>query len=99
MGISPLIFVEGTQNRSKELLQPFKDGAFRIAIDTQTPLLPIVIVGAGPLMSPGTVEMKPGRIKVIMGKEIPVEGLNTQDVAALKNKTMEAMRDLIVKHS
>lgn len=99
MGISPLIFAEGTQNRTKELLQPFKDGAFRIAIDTQKPILPIVVVGAGPLMPPGTINLKPGRIKVIMGKEIPVEGLTTQDMNALKNKTSETMRELILKNS
>ena len=99
MGISPLIFAEGTQNRTKELLQPFKDGAFRIAIDTQKPILPIVVIGAGPLMPPGTINLKPGRIKVVMGKEIPVEGLTTQDMNALKNKTSETMHELILKNS
>ncbi|MDZ7649039.1 MAG: lysophospholipid acyltransferase family protein [Cytophagales bacterium] len=56
MGINILIFPEGTQNRSKEILQPFKDGAFRIAADTQKALLPLVVLGAGKLMPPGTIQ-------------------------------------------
>ena len=97
-GISILLFAEGTQNRTKELLQPFKDGAFRIAIDTQQPILPMVVVGAGPLMPPGTIRMKPGRVKVIVGKEIPTTGLTTDDQAALKKKTFEVMQRMIMEH-
>jgi 1-acyl-sn-glycerol-3-phosphate acyltransferase len=98
MGLSILIFAEGTQNRTKEILQPFKDGAFRIAIDTQEPVLPIVVIGAGRLMPPGTIDLKPGRIKVVMGKEIPVAGLTTDDVPALKEKTFLAMKTMIEEH-
>jgi 1-acyl-sn-glycerol-3-phosphate acyltransferase len=99
MGLSILIFVEGTQNRSKELLQPFKDGAFRMAIDTQRPIMPLVVIGAGPLMPPGTIEMKPGKIKVVIGKEIPTLGLLVNDVARLKEKTFNIMKEMIIENS
>ena len=34
------IYPEGTRNRTKDLLKPFYDGAFKLAIDTQTDVLP-----------------------------------------------------------
>ena len=96
-GISILLFAEGTQNRSKEPLQPFKDGAFRIAIDTQQPILPMVVIGAGPLMPPGTIRMKPGKVKVIVGPEIATAGLTAADQAQLKQTTFNAMHKMIIE--
>ena len=96
-GISILLFAEGTQNRSKEILQPFKDGAFRLAVDTQMPLLPMVVIGAGKLMPPGTVNLRPGLIKVVVGSEISTEGLT--DVSKLKQKTFDTMKEMIMQNS
>jgi 1-acyl-sn-glycerol-3-phosphate acyltransferase len=98
-GINILLFAEGTQNRSKELLQPFHDGAFRIAIDAQQPIIPIVIIGAGKLMAPGTINMRPGNVKIIVGNEIQTEGLTTSDSANLKTQTFEVMKNMIVSNS
>ena len=95
-GTSILLFAEGTQNRSKEPLQPFKDGAFRIAIDTQEPILPMVVVGAGPLMPPGTIRLKPGKVKIIVAPEIPTQGLTSNDQAALKQQTFDVMQKMIL---
>jgi 1-acyl-sn-glycerol-3-phosphate acyltransferase len=98
-GISILIFVEGTQNRSKELLQPFHDGAFRIAIDTQQPILPMVVLGAGQLMPPGTINLRPGLIRIYVGEEIPTTGLTTKDVPELKQRTFDVMKEAIMKNA
>lgn len=98
-GISILVFAEGTQNRTTEILQPFKDGAFRIAIDTQLPIIPLVVIGAGPLMPPGKMDIKPGNIKVVAGEPISVDGLTTDDVQALKQQTFDTMLGIYKKNS
>ncbi len=43
-GNSVMIFPEGTRTRDGNL-QPFRSGAFRLALETQTPILPIAIKG------------------------------------------------------
>jgi 1-acyl-sn-glycerol-3-phosphate acyltransferase len=96
-GIPLLIFAEGTQNRTKEVLQPFKDGAFRIAIDTQATILPVVVIGAGPLMPPSTLRLRPGKIRIYVGEEIDTTGY--AETAALKEKTFGVMKELIVSNS
>lgn len=98
MGISVLIFPEGTQNRTKEILQPFYDGAFRIAVETQQPIIPIVVLGAGEIMPPGKAFIKPGRITVVIGEEIPTTGLTLTDVKELREQVFEVMSQMIISN-
>ena len=97
-GISILIFVEGTQNRTKEILQPFHDGAFRIAVDTQQKLLPMVVKGAGPLMPPGTIKLRPGIIRIYVGDPILTEGLTTANIPELKRMSVSIMTDMLTRN-
>ena len=94
-GISILIFPEGTQNRSQEILQPFYEGAFRIAIETQQPVLPMVIIGAGKLMPPRQFIIRPGKIKIRVLPEISTEGMGFKDLPALKEKVIKVMTGAI----
>lgn len=42
-GFHVCIYPEGTRNKSGNPLQPFKDGAFRLAVETGTPVIPAVM--------------------------------------------------------
>ncbi len=95
-GISLLIFPEGTQNRTDQPLQPFYDGAFRLSKETETPIMPVVVVNAGELMPPSTINLKPGKIKVIFGTPVPPH--SSPDLAGLKQETYDQMMGILKKY-
>jgi len=89
---SILVFPEGTMNRTDQPLQRFYDGAFRIAIDAQAPILPIVIKGAAKLMKPSSFLMKPGKIHVKVLEPISTKDLTHKDLPTLKAQVEEKMK-------
>lgn len=54
-GMHMCIYPEGTRNKSNQVLQPFKDGAFRLAIESGKKIIPAVLMGTGKAMPPGKV--------------------------------------------
>lgn len=94
-GISILIFPEGTQNRTTEPLQPFYDGAFRIAVETQQPILPMVILNAGKLMPPRRMHIQPGVITIKINPEIATRGMTFADIPALKERVRSEMLEMM----
>ena len=65
-GQSILVFPEGTMNHSNKALTDFYDGAFRLAIETGTPIVPMVIVNPRnlfPRANPSAA--RPGRITCV----------------------------------
>ena len=92
--ISIFIFPEGTFNETKQPLKDFFDGAFRIAIETQTPIKPILLVDTiDRLHYRGIFELTPGINRVVYLEEVPVSGLNINDIHALKNKVYDIMEN------
>ncbi|MGM9479119.1 lysophospholipid acyltransferase family protein [Pedobacter sp. GSP4] len=97
-GQSILIFPEGTMNKSDQPLNPFYDGAFRLAIETQTPILPFAILNSrAHLPRTDPLLIKPGLIKTVFGEAIEVKGLVAEDLEGLKLKTFEAILTLMEK--
>ncbi|MCK9403330.1 MAG: 1-acyl-sn-glycerol-3-phosphate acyltransferase [Chitinophagaceae bacterium] len=43
LGLDMLIYPEGTRNRTNNPLKSFYDGAFRLAVDTKKPILPVIL--------------------------------------------------------
>ena len=91
-GISIFVFPEGTFNMTQNSLKAFYDGAFRVAIETQTPIKPVLYVDAYDRMNYKSIfSLTPGKNRAIFLEEIPVEGLTVADLPLVKQKTYNLM--------
>ncbi|MDA2995857.1 MAG: lysophospholipid acyltransferase family protein [Actinomycetota bacterium] len=87
---SVMLFPEGTRSASGEL-GAFKDGAFKIAIEAQAPILPLVVHGTRNALIKH--DWRFGRCDAVVQilDPIPTTGMTLEDVDALR----EQVRDLI----
>lgn len=77
-GKSLASFPEGTRSPFPRV-RPFKTGVFMAAIETGTPVVPVAIEGAERLLPPGSFRVRPGPVRIELGKPISVEGLDRGD--------------------
>jgi 1-acyl-sn-glycerol-3-phosphate acyltransferase len=93
-GISILVFPEGTFNMTAEPLKDFYDGAFKIAIETQTPIKPVLFLDAYRRLNYQSLfSMTPGRSRLLYLDEVSVEGLSVTDVPMLRDKVHMIMEN------
>jgi 1-acyl-sn-glycerol-3-phosphate acyltransferase len=71
-GISLVIFPEGTRSTDGNLL-PFKRGGLLLAVKTQTPIVPVTIIGSSAVLPKGDWRIRRGQIEVTVGTPVPVE--------------------------
>jgi 1-acyl-sn-glycerol-3-phosphate acyltransferase len=75
-------------------LKKFYDGAFRMAIETQTPIKPVLFVDTIKRMHYRSLfEVTPGLNRVVYLEEIAVEGLTLDNLTALKNQVYNIMEE------
>ena len=97
--ISVVIAPEGTFNMTGKPLKEFYDGAFRIAIETQTPIKPVLFLDAFDRLSYKTIfSLTPGRSRSVFLEEINVNGYTLENLAALKQKVYDVMEAGLVKY-
>lgn len=95
-GQSVLIFAEGTMNQTEKPLADFYDGAFRIAIETQTSIIPFVMINNRKLLPrKDPLKARPGLIATILLPEVSVNGLTMEDVPTLKKQVYDVMQEAI----
>ena len=90
-GLSVVIFPEGSRTFTGEV-GSFKRGAFQIATDLQLPIIPVTIKGAFEVMRRGTFRQRPGKIELIIHKEI-----DTSTYIDNQNELMQIVRKSIVE--
>jgi len=96
-GVSVLVFPEGTRNKTDKLLLPFKDGAFRIAFETEVDVVPFVILGAKQLMKPNGFWMRPGRVEIHYLEPISTKGFQSPD--EMKEYTFNLIQKFMIEKS
>jgi 1-acyl-sn-glycerol-3-phosphate acyltransferase len=99
-GISILVFPEGTFNQTHRPLKDFYNGAFRIAIETGTPIKPIVFLDSYERMPYETLfSINPGKSRAIFLKEIPTNGYAIEDTGLLRQKVYDLMEKKLLEYN
>ena len=84
-GLSICIFPEGGVPDEAILLDEFKDGAFRLAINHQIPIVPLTFADNKKRFSYTFFSGSPGKMRAKVHKFIPTQGLNVNDTKTLNN--------------
>ena len=96
--ISVLVFPEGTFNTTHKPLKDFYNGAFRVALETGTPIKPVLLLNSYDRMNYQSIfSLNPGKSRSIFLPEVSVEGLAATDVDLLKEKVYKVMEDELIK--
>jgi 1-acyl-sn-glycerol-3-phosphate acyltransferase len=94
--MSVMIFPEGTRSFDGEM-RGFKDGAFILAIRTQTPMLPVVVHGTRSALRKSDWRMGDAKAEVRVLEIIETTGMTLNDVPALRERVRDAMIAEIAK--
>jgi hypothetical protein len=90
--VSVMIFPEGTRSPTADLL-PFRDGAFRLAIDAGVPILPLALHGTADALPKHDWRFGWSTAVVEVLQPVETAGLTPADVPALK----ERVRNTIIE--
>lgn len=90
-GKSVVTFPEGTRSRDGKI-RPFKQGMFHLAIRSGVPIVPISIIGANEIMPKRSLNVRPGRITMVIDRPVDVSGYTLET----RGELIEKIRGIIV---
>jgi 1-acyl-sn-glycerol-3-phosphate acyltransferase len=97
--ISIFIAPEGTFNTTNKPLIDFYDGAFRLAIETQTPIKPLLFLDAVDRMHWRSLfAFTPGKLRTVYLEEISPQGYTVENLDELKKKVYNLMEQKLVAY-
>ena len=82
------IFPEGTRSKTGDLC-PFKRGSFKLAITTNTHIVPVTIKNSAKAWSLSNLRFRPTRVTVQFHTPISVQGLKETDALPLSKQVYE----------
>ena len=98
-GLSVCIFPEGgVPNDESIILDDFKDGAFRLAIDFQIPVVPMTFIGLKKMFPFRFFAGYPGNVLIYQHPFVETQGLTQRDKPELKDQVRELILQPLLKH-
>lgn len=100
-GQSVFIFPEATISSSGNLI-PFKNGAFKLAIDKQVPIVPLVFFDNWKHLQNGgflTSHGRPGKLRATMLKPVETKGMTNADLLPLREKLRSVIQQELENNS
>lgn len=99
-GKSLVIFPEGGIIADKEpVMGRFKDGAFRVAIEKQIPVVPVTIPYNWIILPPDEFLLRWHPLEIIFHEPVSTAGLTLDDLDALKQKVFHTIEQELKLHS
>jgi 1-acyl-sn-glycerol-3-phosphate acyltransferase len=97
-GKSLLIFAEGTRSPDGKV-KDFKKGAFQIAVQTGTTVVPCYVNGTANILSKKSFMMKPGKVDLVIGEPISIEkSINKEDERKKISELMDKTKNIILDY-
>lgn len=101
-GISIAIFPEATIPDCSPGLGPFKNGAFKLAVESQVPVIPVSFLDNWRLFPDTSRErfvVRPGISRIVVHKAISTRGLKEEDISGLKEQVRNILADSLPKET
>ncbi len=93
-GSSVVLFPEGTRSRDGRLL-PFKKGSVHLALDAGVPLVPMAIWGTFAAMPRGSLLVRRGHVRLVIGEPIETVDLSAEDRHTLNDRVREQVAAMV----
>ncbi len=98
-GKSLVIYPEGGIYTEKPpAMVRFKDGAFRLAIEKQIPIVPVTIPNNWIILPPDEFLLRWGTVSVIFHEPIPTRGMTLGDLDTLKHRVYDVIETELSQH-
>lgn len=100
-GYPVIIFPEGTQTKNPPFMNPFKAGAFKVAIEKQVPIVPMTFLNNYKMLSQLDKiagPCRPGISRVIVHQPIPTKGMALEDLLTLQEKVYAIIEQDLRQH-
>lgn len=100
-GSSVVIFPEGTIPKSAPQLKAFKNGAFKVALEQNLPILPVSFPDNYKLLEDSWkfgAHARPGKGKVVFHKVVEMEGRSDKDLINLREEVKSIIESGLNEH-